>query len=271
MKRREAWQLSRTVMIVELLRSGEPLDYGILFRKFYTPRIGKRSMDLVERSIRRILRIMKEKGYVTPYKGRYVPLNKPLPETEEEYQEFSKMLFGKKNRDRISRTLRAPFRRKAVVRGAVSIMFRGAPRKRDIWFWYDEINDDVMLDRYISLNQNSFGKGLHIHLTKNFFSVKRFKKIKAHLPLAEIHCSIYVWKKRIGERLKDIVKPLIQPSGGVRKWFRETYIAVASLLRNGGFSLGEVCRYLNSYGIRISVSGLLKYRWRWIAPLLRPG
>lgn len=76
-------------------------------------------------------------------------------------------------------------------------------------------------------------------------------------------CSEYTYWERLRGSLADLFHVLVMPVGGVKRWIDTAYRLVHESLSDG-CSLGLVCERLYSLGIKISVRGLLKWRWREI-------
>jgi len=95
-------------------------------------------------------------------------------------------------------------------------------------------------------------------------SLKKYDKLLDAVPnMGKVACSEYVWLHRLRASLVDLFEILVMPVGGVKLWTMTAYRMVNMWLSDG-CSLGLVCERLFSLGIKISVQGLLRWRWREI-------
>jgi len=85
--------------------------------------------------------------------------------------------------------------------------------------------------------------------------------------LGILACSGYTFLKRLRISLSSIFQVLTMPIGSLMKWRPFVLRVVAERLRVGD-SLGTICRMLNLFGIKISVKGFLKFRWRQVRPFI---
>jgi len=76
-------------------------------------------------------------------------------------------------------------------------------------------------------------------------------------------CSGYVLRERVCRVWKEFFQPLLLPVGGSKKWTESVFAFVRERLYVGD-NMGSICRQLNMFDIKISVKGLLKWRWREI-------
>ena len=93
---------------------------------------------------------------------------------------------------------------------------------------------------------------------------KRIKDLLHRVPnVGMLACGGYALRERVSRVWRGFFQPLLLPVGGARKW-TETVFAFVRERLYWGDSLGSVCKQLNVYGIKISVRGLLRWRWREI-------
>jgi len=94
--------------------------------------------------------------------------------------------------------------------------------------------------------------------------IRRILDVMASVPnLGVIATTLYTWKHRLSHAYKSILNVLERPAGRPRTW-TYTVCAYAHALLRRGERLGTICERLNVFGIKISVRGLLKWRWREI-------
>ncbi len=130
-----------------------------------------------------------------------------------------------------------------------------------------EIN--CLRDLRILVQENSLRKGFNliVKFVKNFGASREkidyvFQGLPYLLDLV-VPPSLY---RRVSRSRRHLVSVVHSLRGRARKWTGEVIRAVRYLIFTEKKKLGEVCRILNGYGIKISVLGLLKYRWRQIKP-----
>lgn len=122
-----------------------------------------------------------------------------------------------------------------------------------------------MLMKVIEVNFRNRGKGMKLHLPKNLDPKNlAVGLVKTFLPLAVITTSLYSWKKRLSKKYQETVSVLMLPPGALRIWTQDKIAVVSVWLKNDKNSLGEICRKLNAFGIKMSVRGLVKWRLREI-------
>ncbi|MBU1082687.1 MAG: hypothetical protein KKB59_19535 [Spirochaetes bacterium] len=127
------------------------------------------------------------------------------------------------------------------------------------------INSDEAVEAAGELAKQNPGVPYNCMLTNGFrATLERTDDLLRAVPnVGILACSESVWLKRLRASLVDLFEILVMPVGGVKLWTRTAYRMVHVWLSDG-CSLGLICERLYSLGIKISVQGLLKWRWREI-------
>ena len=121
------------------------------------------------------------------------------------------------------------------------------------------------LMRIIKFSTISLGKGLYLHIPKNMGLIKSLMSlIKLYIPMAVITTSLYNWEKRMCKKYQGIVLKFVMLPGTLRTWTENVLATIKVWLTDNKDSLGEICKKLNVFGIKISVKGLMKWRWKEI-------
>jgi len=152
-----------------------------------------------------------------------------------------------------------------------------AVRRGDYWYQVDGgegggevrtfflLNSEESVEALGDLAATSPGTLYNAHFTDSYRATKRHVDYLLFMVpnLGIITCSEYTWLKRLRLSLTPLIKILCIPPGRIRTWTRDVHNRVCEMLKDH-FSLGAVCTELNKFGIRISVQGLLRWRWREI-------
>ena len=154
---------------------------------------------------------------------------------------------------------------RAVLRGVVYVPAPERPVKAERIYHFTVPHSFKMLMKVIEVNFRNMGANLFLHISKNLGPTDLIiGLVKTFLPKAVITTSLHSWKKRLPKKYQETVSVLMLLPGALRIWTQDKIAVVNVWLKNDKNSLGEICRKLNAFGIKISVRGLVKWRLREI-------
>lgn len=154
-----------------------------------------------------------------------------------------------------------------------------AVKEGDCWFIKNSRKMGGVVNRFFLINspeseeyaigiakQNPGTKYNFMYTNEYRPTLERVDHLSSEVPnVGIIACSEYTWFERMRIGLAGLLKILVIPRGGLKQW-TEYVCCYAQELLQIGENLGEVCRRLNIFNIKISVNGLLRWHWKEIRP-----
>jgi len=129
------------------------------------------------------------------------------------------------------------------------------------------INSPRSFDEAARLVGFSPGVDFNFMFTNSYRPTKRrIEDLFLRIPnVGILACSEYTFRERISRGWRQAFQQSMLPVGAVRRWTGDLIAVVREWLERGD-CLGSICRQLNTFDIKISVKGLLRYHWKEIGP-----
>jgi len=211
-----------------------------------------------------VLRQLVFNGFIRPGEFDFVVLKQPS--VDEVYD----ILWGKKAQSE-KKVERKPERKQAGYIYAVKegdrwiqkiVRRAGAACAR-----FFSLNSPESVEYAIMITKQNPGVKYNFEFTNEYRpTLERVDHLLSEVPnVGIIACSEWTWWNRLRVGLSGLLKILVRPKGGVKKWVNDVRYYARELLQIGE-NLGEVCKKLNAFNIKISVEGLLRWHWKEIRP-----
>jgi len=261
-KRRKVANRVKAERVVEALGGSRLTPESIHQAMYRRPSRNNKYLSLRQEFVDRLLKVLVAAGYITLDEFGFTVLKKPS--VDEVYE----LLWGEKSQSK-KKVNKKPEKKQvryvdAVKDGREWVLKKGR-RVGDVVMRFFLINSAESVEAAREIALQNPGVKYNCMFTNGFRStLKNTDKLLLAVPnVGILACSEYTWLKRLRSSLVDLFEILVLPVGGVKLWTNTAYRLVDELLKDG-HSLGLVCERLYSLGIKISVKGLLKWRWREI-------